>query len=59
MNTTYTPPTPKVVTSVSLPKDVREYIDKNIPPRMRSKFIEDLIRADMKKQAKRENNRTS
>ena len=59
MNTTYTPPTPKVVTSVSLPQDVREYINKNIPPRMRSKFIEDLIRADMKKQAKRENNRTS
>jgi len=58
MNTTYTPPTPKVVTSVSLPQDVREYIDKNIPPRMRSKFIEDLVRKYIKEQAKRDN-RTS
>lgn len=55
MNTTYTPPTPKVVTSVSLPQDVREYIDKNIPPRMRSKFIEDLVRQYIKEQAKRDN----
>lgn len=56
MNNTYTPPQEKVVTSLALEKDVREWLDKKTPNR--SHYINLLLRRRMiREQAEQERER--